>query len=302
MNQSFVRKNENLLSRIVSGYVPALELSRDLLQIVDTIHLNFQNAVASKDLDKLETGNSQRQKFNEFIEAEKKNPVLRSEELVQLEKNFSIYYEFAYETSEKLIKGENVKALTTSLESMNSYFSQLKETLNVNIRKGNKNLAMSFGLTRNNNRIMTVVGSLTTVFGILIISFLSWFVVKSISQSLGIAIHVAEKVAGGDLTVEVPSNGVHDEPGQLLKSFHGMVNNLRDLTNQIKEGAQALSVSSGQISTSVTEIAAGATETATAASQTSTTVEEVRQTALDSNKKAKLVSESAQKAVLVSQC
>jgi len=105
----------------------------------------------------------------------------------------------------------------------------------------------------------------------------------------------------GDLTVNVPVNEMDDELGILIRTFRSMIENLRSITAQIKDGANALATAASEISASVTEIATGATETAAAANETGTTVEEVRQTAQDSNQKAKHVSESAQTAVQISQ-
>ena len=70
---------------------------------------------------------------------------------------------------------------------------------------------------------------------------------------------------------------------------------------EILEAAGILAASSGQIMTSLSQIASGATETAAAVSETTTIVEEVKMTGQVSSKKARKVSEVAQKAVVVAQ-
>ncbi|MCK5145869.1 methyl-accepting chemotaxis protein [bacterium] len=121
----------------------------------------------------------------------------------------------------------------------------------------------------------------------------------SITNSLQKLVILAREVSQGNLAVSVPDNCTHDVIGDLFQSFSKMINNLRFLTNQVKTGAIALATSAEQISASVAEISSSASLTANAATETNTTVEEVRQTALDSNRKAKLVSESAQNMVQV---
>ena len=61
----------------------------------------------------------------------------------------------------------------------------------------------------------------------------------------------------------------------------------------ISEGINVLASSSSEIMASVTQLASSSAETATSVGETTTTVEEVKQTALISNHKAKMVSENA---------
>lgn len=150
----------------------------------------------------------------------------------------------------------------------------------------------------------------------------------------------AQKIALGDLSVGVISNGRRDEVGVLAKTFAEMADslgqmarvagqisagdltvevrpksdkdtlgkafatmreNLRRVTREIQESISVLSSAAQQIVATTTQVASAATETATAVSETTTTVEEVKQTAQLSSQKAKYVSETAQKVAQVSQ-
>ena len=112
---------------------------------------------------------------------------------------------------------------------------------------------------------------------------------------------IAERVAARDLTVSISSDNRRDEVGLLGHTFRRMVENLREVTLEIREGVNVLASSASEILASTTQVASGAAETATAVSQTTSTVEEVKQTAQVSSQKAKYVSESAQKSGQVSQ-
>lgn len=109
---------------------------------------------------------------------------------------------------------------------------------------------------------------------------------------------VAEQIAAGNLKVDVKPQSESDVLGN---SFALMVENLRTVTGEIKEGVNVLATSASEIMTSTSLVASGTAETATAMSQTTATVEEVKQTAQVSNQKAKSVSDTAQKVVQVSQ-
>ncbi|MBL6986791.1 MAG: methyl-accepting chemotaxis protein [Methylobacter sp.] len=111
----------------------------------------------------------------------------------------------------------------------------------------------------------------------------------------------ASRIAAGDLSVDIPDYERMDEVGKLAQSFRNMVENLRKLTLDIRDGMNILASSSAEIMATTTQVAAGSAETATAVSETTATVEEVKQTVQLSNQKAKRVSDSAQQVANISQ-
>jgi methyl-accepting chemotaxis protein len=115
---------------------------------------------------------------------------------------------------------------------------------------------------------------------------------ERMSRSLKGMAEISDRIAGGDLRVEVRPQSDRDRLGT---SFASMTDNLRRLTSELSEGIQVLTTSATEISTSTTQLAASATETATAVGETTTTVEELRQTAQVSSQKARAVSDTAQR-------
>ena len=173
-----------------------------------------------------------------------------------------------------------------------------------------------------------------------LLSLVGVFLTRNIAVPLGEVSAAAQKIASGDLSVSVVSNGRRDEIGILTETFTEMTGSLRqmarvaeqisdgDLTVEVKpksdkdvlgkafalmieklrrvigdtqESIGILSSSALQIVATTTQVAAAATETATAVTETTATVEEVKQTAQLATQKAKFVSESAQRAAQVSE-
>jgi len=108
---------------------------------------------------------------------------------------------------------------------------------------------------------------------------------------------IAKQIAAGNLTIEVKPQSAQDMLGN---AFATMVDNLRRLMHDIREGVNVLTSSSSEILATTSQVASGAVETATAVSQTTSTVEEVKQTVHLANKKAQQVSDNAQKTTQVS--
>jgi methyl-accepting chemotaxis protein len=121
---------------------------------------------------------------------------------------------------------------------------------------------------------------------------------RRMTRSLQEKSRVAEEIAAGNLKVDVKSQSEGDVLGN---SFALMVENLRSVIGEIKEGVNVLATSASEIMASTSMVASGTAETATAMSQTTATIEEVKQTAQVSNQKARHVSDTAQKVVQVSQ-
>jgi methyl-accepting chemotaxis protein len=139
------------------------------------------------------------------------------------------------------------------------------------------------------------------VVALLLSLMTSLFLNHLISRPLQQITVVADRMAAGDLTVNISADPRSDEVGLLAQAFARLNGNLRSQIRGIVEGVNVLGSSASEISTSTTQLAASASETATAVSETTTTVEEVRQTAQVSSQKARTVADAAQKVAQISQ-
>jgi methyl-accepting chemotaxis protein len=163
---------------------------------------------------------------------------------------------------------------------------------------------------------------------------------RNIRRPLQATAVIAERLARGDVAVDIVGEDRRDEAGLLLQAFKrmagfqkemagvagriaegdlsvkiapqcgvdllgnafsSMVENLRRLTSKITEAANVLASAATEISTSVAQVAASSSETAAAVSETTATVEEVRQTSSMASERAKTVSDNSQQAARVSQ-
>ncbi len=107
----------------------------------------------------------------------------------------------------------------------------------------------------------------------------------------------AKQISEGNLMIEVKPLSDKDTMGL---SFLTMVTKLRTQLKDISEGINVLASSSSEIMASVTQLASSSAETATSVGETTTTVEEVKQTAIVSSHKAKMVSDNSFKMAEIS--
>jgi methyl-accepting chemotaxis protein len=229
-------------------------------------------------------------------------------------------------------KSEEARALVLGIQAerykkMRSIASQLGDA---EVEQARKDLILSKQNANNSLLLFVVFCFIATLFSFVISMFLN----GAISKPLKEITITAQKIAGGDLAVEVTSEARQDEIGSLARAFTLMIQSLKekaqiaeklaasDLTvkvtplsdadtlgnafatmveklrgqiQQIIEGVNVLASSGSEIMASVSQLTSGAAETATSVSETTTTVEEVKQTAEMTHQKAKLVSDLGQK-------
>lgn len=105
-------------------------------------------------------------------------------------------------------------------------------------------------------------------------SALFYLLASRIVVSLNAAVAAANRLAEGDLSVEVPRGG-SDETGQLLDAMRTMVANFQRVISRILETAQSVAASSEEISASADHIARGAESQSSSTEETSSTMVEM---------------------------
>ena len=115
-----------------------------------------------------------------------------------------------------------------------------------------------------------------SVAGLVVLAGLLWaaWLVRSIRQPLARAIAVAEATARGDLSRTITVEG-RDEFGQLSAALAAMVNRLRELIGDVRQGAVSVSSASAQISAGNQDLSARTEHAASSLQQTAAAVEEL---------------------------
>ncbi len=178
-----------------------------------------------------------------------------------------------------------------------------------------------------------------TAAALLVAALSGWLIARSVSRPLRELTQAAERIAQGDLDVNVPPQPRRDEIALLAVAFERMVQSLRatgrtasliasgdlraavqsqsdadvlgqsiarmseDLRQQVGALAEASAVLGSVVNETLAatiQLTSNASEAATAMSETTTTAEELRQTAQLASQKARQVSDEAQRMVEVS--
>jgi len=101
-----------------------------------------------------------------------------------------------------------------------------------------------------------------------------WITVLSVTQPLDRAIHVANRIAEGDLATPVHVQG-RDEVARLMRSLASMQRNLQDIVSQVREATDSISTASAEISVGSRDLSLRTEQAATHLQQTASGMQQL---------------------------
>jgi methyl-accepting chemotaxis protein len=117
---------------------------------------------------------------------------------------------------------------------------------------------------------------ITTLSFILILGlFMIYFLSNSIAKPIIQGIEIAEKVAGGDLTVKMLESHRNDEVGRLSNALNYMTDNLNQLIGKIIDTTNSIGNASSKLTTKALDLAEGANEQASSAEEVSSSMQQM---------------------------
>ncbi len=113
-----------------------------------------------------------------------------------------------------------------------------------------------------------------TVVCAIVILCIAFFVSRKVKNALNDAVHVANDLAEGNLTVDVEIRS-EDETGRLLRAMKNMVEKLREVVEGVSSASDNVAAASQQMSSGSQQVSEGATVQAASAEEVSSSMEEM---------------------------
>ncbi len=121
---------------------------------------------------------------------------------------------------------------------------------------------------------LAITIALAMTLGVIIIFFISAYFGRAITKNLNKAVEFAEKIAAGDLSVQLNIDQ-KDEIGQMAIALTRMITKVKEVVMSIRNGADSIASASMQINKSSQELSEGATEQASSTEEISSSMEEM---------------------------
>ena len=140
----------------------------------------------------------------------------------------------------------------------------------------------------------------TLALAVLVVGPLTLLNSVSITGPIGYARHVAQAIAGGDLTQPIRHEG-RDEASELLQALDRMQHNLRDLVGQVHASSQSIQQASAEVASGNSDLSSRTEQAAGSLQQTASSMEQLTGTVRHSADSARQASELAASAAGVAQ-
>jgi methyl-accepting chemotaxis protein len=196
-------------------------------------------------------------------------------------KQFEIGKPESSQAVDKLVRGKD-RPLEERIEAIVSTLQKFSET------QGAKLAAAAAAESGRVTALMALVIGLAVSAGIGV----GFIVTRGITLPIRAAVSVSQRVAAGDLTVQVRGGG-RDETGKLLQAISDMTLNLRTLVGEVAGGARTVSDTSAQIAQGNIDLSQRTEEQASTLEETASSMEELTSTVTQNADNARQASQLA---------
>ena len=192
---------------------------------------------------------------------------------------------------------EAVKSLTQEcmplLTQMQAHMSSFDEVM----KKESNNAAVA---AQDAYRRATWLIRIITLVSMVTGGLIAWWLTRSITQPIGAAVSVAQRVADGDLTADIRVTN-SDEAGQLLGALQKMNDALVAIVGTVRGNADSVAIASGQIAEGNASLSQRTEEQASSLEETAASMEELSATVQHNTDTARQAAQMADSAARVAE-
>ena len=144
------------------------------------------------------------------------------------------------------------------------------------------------------NQAMTLILTLS-IAAFIIASALAWWITRSITRPINVAVDAATRLAEGDLTVKLDAES-RDEVGLLMGAMQNMIGRLTQIIGEVRTAADNLSNAAGQVSATAQSLSQSSSEQAASVEETTSSMEQMTASISQNTENARVTDGMASKA------
>lgn len=294
----FVNDADKTLDKMVNNSFSAVEYATTIADSINSLNMGVGTIAISKDKSAIESEKrliaSQRESYKKAFDAFEK--LEKPADTKKLLDDVKTLVGTGRDTNNKVIElataGNTEEATKLYLTGTRPFSISLAQKLDEMVKHMGSGLRQDHQAAVSSNgfyrKLMMAFGVISLALGI----FISIFLTKSIVRPLSEGVSAANRLAEGDLTVNLNAEG-KDEASQLLRAMQEMAEKWKHVIYEVKTSADNVASASQQLSAGAEQMSHGSDEQASRASQVATSSEEMSQTVTDVAKSANGIATSA---------
>ena len=208
---------------------------------------------------------------------------------------FQRYRGLAQKAVELMRRGEADEARRIQAGEARQAYLEANEALNQVVTLNNKGADASAALSESVYESATLWLLLVSLLAGGLAVVLALTLIRAITRPLAQAVHAADRVADGDLSLKIEFEG-KDETARLLEAMQRMQQALAATVADVRQGAESVASASTQIAQGNSDLSARTEEQASSLEQTSATMEELSSTVRQNADNAQQANQLAQSA------
>jgi methyl-accepting chemotaxis protein len=291
----FSVRNQRLLTRIESGYYPAVATSEKLNQNLAGIQRSLQDSVAAADAAAIEDADKLRDGFLAQVDAMRTNPVIDPAQRAEIRRAFEEYYAIARPTTERMIRHESGDAILAALPQMKEKYNAVETLLSNNLKRDSAAVTEAFRTNGRSQRTSMSVMVVVLLICLALLVAISSQVARLTAASLEHVVDIVEAMAGGDLTADIHAQS-SDETGKVLRAMGEMSSKLSTILGHVGAGASTLASAAGQLFSSATEMSQATGQQASSVEETTSSLEEMSASIAQNAENSRIMEQIAVKA------
>jgi len=225
--------NSRRLSKIDEQYYPALRIARDQRETLAKLQRELENAVGARDSGMLAATDSVSRAFR--VEADSaiatKTDSRADADILQ---HFDTYYASAYKLSGLLIRDQAEDSTAQATMAMMSQYNALRTMLADRIKGDEMAIQGAFRAARRVEMLSLAGVVFISLLATIALASLAVAATASLTDPLDEVANVADRIAGGELSVDIREGG-RDEVGRVLQSMRGMMAYLKEMSSVARE-------------------------------------------------------------------
>lgn len=219
--------NERRLSRIELEDYPALRLTDSLQRILARTTREIDDARSSRDTLALRRTDALRSLFLASVRGAASSDTNDRQQLDALRDAFVRYYDGAREAATNAMQKADTTAPREAVEANGAPYVLARDGLSSRAARQRQRVTSAFTRARALQRAAWLLTALVTLLCIASLGALAVFVTRSLTGPLEDAVRVADRLARGDVNVQIPQPG-DDEVGKLLTAMQHVVEYLQE--------------------------------------------------------------------------
>ncbi len=307
----YLERSSRSVDHIVKNNYGRIVAFRQVQDAVDTIDKAMLSIAVTRDkslkeaekarIDKARVSYGEAMKKIEGVMANVKDPKVKAQ-----------FGDLLDKVKEQLGKGKeyNVRLVKLAMEGKNdeaaAIWSEHTSTISVTIdglfkelvKVSEERIESRFQELTKQTTSAEIVFAIISLIIMALIAGGTFFVIRTLTHSLREGVNVANRLAEGDLTVDVNVTN-RDEIGDLLESMGNMVRKWRGVVHEINASADNIASASHQLSASAVQMSRGSGEQAQRSLQVAAASEEMSQTVIDVARNTGNIAMSSQETVEV---